>query len=153
MRKSLYVVCGFFLLGLSIAVSRQENSAEKKMGGTIEVRVNYSGSGTVDEKHKIFIALWDSPNFTEPNGSVMPVAVKSIASKIGTVTFSDVQTFPAYASTAYDPSGNWQAQSPPPSGSSLGMYTKGGGKPEPINAAPGKTARVEINFDDSYKVP
>ncbi len=154
MRKSIYVLCGFFLLSLSAAVSRQANSPEKKMGPTIQVQLNYSGSGTVDEKHKIFVALWDSPSFMEPDSHTMPVAIQSTTSKTGTVTFSDVQKVPAYVSTAYDPSGNWDSQSgPPPSGSSLGMYSKTPGKPEPINGAQGEKVKVELSFDDSVKMP
>jgi hypothetical protein len=82
-----------------------------------------------------------------------PAAVKSIASKKGTVTFTDVQKAPAYVSTAYDPTGHWDAQSPPPSGSSLGMYSAKIPTPDPIDVAPGKTAKVKVTFDDTNKVP
>ena len=103
----------------------------------------------MDGSHKIYVALWDSADFN----AGPPVAVKSLDSKTGSVTFTDVQTVPAYATTAYDPSGSWDAQSPPPSGSSLGLYTVNPPKPEPIDVAPGKTAKVKLTFDDSNKVP
>ena len=151
MRKCFYAVIGFFLLGLSLSMA-QANSAEKKTGSTIEVRVNYSGSGTVDEKHQIFVVLWDSSNFVEPNNNTIPIAVQSTASKNGIVTFSDVQARPAFVSAAYDPSGNWDAHSAPPSGTSLGLYSKTG-KPEPIDTEPGKTTKIELKFDDSVKMP
>ena len=82
-----------------------------------------------------------------------PVAVLSVNSKKGAVTFSDVQKVPAYVSAAFDPTGAWDAQSPPPSGASLGMYSKNLPNPEPIDVAPGKTVTVAITFDDSAKVP
>ena len=64
-----------------------------------------------------------------------------------------MQAAPAYVSTAYDPTGKWDAQSSPPSGSSLEMYGSKPPTPEPINVEPGKTAKVELTFDDSNKVP
>jgi hypothetical protein len=137
MRKRLV---GAFLLATVFAVAQT--------GRNIQVDVTYTGSGTVDASHKIWVALWDSPN---PDG--IPVAVKPIDSKTGSVTFSDVQKVPAYASVAYDPTGKWEAQSPPPSGSSLGMYSKNPPAPDPISVEPGKTAKVKITFDDANKVP
>jgi len=44
--------------------------------------------GTVDEKHKILVFLFDSPEFGHSH--VMPFAVMSTNSKDGTVTFNDV---------------------------------------------------------------
>jgi hypothetical protein len=81
-----------------------------------------------------------------------PAAVEPLDSKKGTVTFSNVQKVPAYVSAAYDPTGAWDAQSPPPSGSSLGMYTKNPPDPEPIDVALGKTVKVSVTFDDSVRV-
>src|ERR1700685_2408833 len=131
MTKRLSVTAGFFLAGLLLAFPQQAAPQEKPMGATLQVELNYTGSGTVDENHKIFVALWDSPGFMQ--GSAMPVAVESTASKTGTVTFSGVKTVPAYVSSAYDPTGKWDGQSgPPPPGSSLGVYSKTPGKPEPI---------------------
>jgi hypothetical protein len=133
----------FFLLA---AGPDAQTSADRR---TIQVDVNYTGSGTVNASHKIYVALWDSVDF---NGGP-PAAVESLVSRKGTVTFSTVQRVPAYVSTAYDPTGAWDAQSPPPSGSSLGMYTKNPPNPEPIDVAPGKTVKVAVNFDDSARVP
>src|SRR5207245_8050023 len=41
----------------------------------LRVKVHYKGSGTVDEKHKILVFLFDSPEFGHRN--VMPFAVMS----------------------------------------------------------------------------
>jgi len=68
------------------------------------VDVNYTGSGTVDASHKIYIALWDSADF-----NAVPTAVKPLESKTGTVTFTDVQKSPVYVSAAFDPTGKWDA--------------------------------------------
>ncbi len=139
--KRLYIACGLFVLAALVAAGQQ--------GRTLQVQLHYTGSGTVDETHKIVVALWYEP---EPGGP--PVAVQSTTSKDGTVTFSDIQKVPAYVSAAYDPTGKWDGESgPPPSGSSLGMYSKAPPKPEPIDISPGKTAKVTISFDDTAKMP
>ena len=145
--KLVTVICGALLLvaaGALIAPAQQ--------GQNLQVQIHYTGSGTVDDNHKIYVALWDSPGFVE-GSSGPPVAIQSTNSKNGSVTFTGVQKVPAYTSAAYDPTGKWDAQSgPPPTGSSLGMYSKAPPKPDPINITPGKVAKVTITFDDTQKV-
>jgi hypothetical protein len=141
MTKRLSMTLGLFVL-FAICAAGQTN-AEKR---TIEVEINYTGSGIVNASHKIYVALWDAPD----SSGGPPIAIKSLDSKKGTVTFSDVPT-PAYVSTAYDPTGSWDAQSPPPSGTSLGMYSTNPPKLQPIDVAAGKTIKISITFDDSVK--
>jgi len=137
----LTVLCGVLLLSAAIAPAQQDL--------TLQVQLHYTGSGTVDATHKIFVALWDSADF----GSAPPTDVKSATSKNGVVTFSNVKKTPTYMSAAYDPTGHWDgASGPPPAGSSLGMYSKAPPKPDPIDIAPGKIAKVTITFDDAVKV-
>jgi hypothetical protein len=142
--KRLCSTLGVFALFAVGALA--QTSASKR---TIQVDINYTGSGTVDANHRVYVALWDSSDMS----GGPPVAVLSVNSRKGAVTFSDVQRVPAYVSAAFDPTGSWDAQSPPPSGASLGMYSKNPPNPEPIDVAPGKTVKVAITFDDSAKVP
>ncbi len=144
MSKRLWTTAGLFVLCAVCALAQA--SADKR---TIQVDIDYTGSGIVNTSHKIYVALWDSSDMS----GGPPVAVLSLNSKKGTVTFSDVQRVPAFVSAAQDPTGNWDAQSPPPSGSSLGMYSKNPPNPQPIDVAPGKTVKVTITFDDSVRVP
>jgi hypothetical protein len=68
--------------------------------------------------------------------------------------FSDVEGMPAYLSAAYEPRGTWDSESgPPPSGTSVGMFSKTPPKPEPIDAAAGKSVTVKISFDDTTRLP
>lgn len=152
MTKYLSFVSAALVFGLMIAASQQPGRAQDKNSGTrtIKVRLNYTGSGAVDEKHRISVALWNSPDFMSGGG--MPEALGLATSKDATVTIT-ATTSPVYVSAAYDPSGNWDGQSgPPPAGSSLGLYSKTPGKPEPIEVSPGKTAEIELTFDDSVKM-
>ena len=141
MKERICVAFAALVLATGFAVAQT--------GRTIQVDIAYTGSGTVNASHKIYVALWDSADFS----GGPPVAVKSLDSKNGTVTFTDVQKVPAYVSAAYDPTGKWDAQSPPPSGSSLGMYSTNPPTPTSIEVEQGKTAKVKMAFDDSNKVP
>jgi len=144
MSKHLRMMLGLFVLfAASIAA---QTSTDKR---TIQVDVSYTGSGTVDASHKVYVALWDTSDMS----GGPPAEVKSLDSKKGTVTFSSVQKVPAYVSAAFDPTGHWDAQSPPPSGSSLGMYSANPPSPDAINVAPGKTVKVGIAFNDAVRVP
>ena len=140
--RRLSILCGALLGGALMAPAQQ--------GQTLQVQLHYTGSGTVDEGHKIFVALWDSADLN----SGPPTDVKSATSKNGIVTFSDVKRVPAYVSAAYDPSGNWDgASGPPPTGASLGVYSKTPPKPDPITITPGKVAKITLSFADATKVP
>ena len=118
---------------------------------SVKINVHYTGTGTVDDKHPILVFLFDSPDFI--NGQVIPFATQRVTSKSTSTTFSDVSKSPVYVSTVYDPSGAYEGQSAPPSGSSLGMYTTNGKDPGAVNAEPGKTAEIDLSFDDSVKMP
>jgi hypothetical protein len=155
MRQLQLKFCGLLVLGLLAVASPRAQSQDSKTGATVQVRVNYSGSGTVDENHKIYVALWDSPAFVEEDsqGKVMPIDVQPVSSKHGTAVFTRVSKSPAYVSAAYDPNGQWDAKSgPPPTGSSLGLYSVSPGKPEPIKVEAGKKVSVDVSFDDSIKM-
>jgi hypothetical protein len=42
---------------------------------------------------------------------------------------------------------------PPPSGSSLGLYSTSPGEPAPLKLEDGKTVEIDLTFDDSAKMP
>lgn len=138
MSNRLSLAIGLFFFGTACAMAQD-----------IQVDVTYTGSGTVNASHKIYVALWPSADFN----SGAPVDIKALDSKKGSVTFTHVQKLPAYVSTAYDPTGAWDAQSGPPSGSSLGTYSTHPPAPGAIDSAPGKTTKVKLTFDDRIKVP
>jgi hypothetical protein len=153
MRKCLYFVVAFIVVTLFTRAS-QEAKAEEKAAGTrtLKVKLHYTGAGRVDDQHKIFVVLFDSPEFTKGEGAP-PFAMKSATAKDKTVTFSDFTISPVYAAASYDPTGHYDGRSgPPPSGSSLGMYSKTPGIPEPINVKAGTPVQIEIALDDSVKM-
>src|ERR671927_128852 len=100
MRKYLCLVFGFFLL---MSLKGQQEKGSRRL----QVKLHYTGAGTVDEKHKIFAVLFDTPNFTSNGGGAIPIMLKAATAKDEMVAFSDVTTSPVYAAASYDPSGNY----------------------------------------------
>jgi hypothetical protein len=144
MKRRTFVLSGAVLVS-ALAAHAQTGSSK------LIVQVSYTGSGKVDESHKIFVVLWDNPDFRKDSG-VTPIAAKGITSKSAAAEFDDVQKNPVYVSMAYDPTGKWDAMSPPPAGSSLGLYAKEPGTPAPIQLQPGKTTTISAKLDDSFKM-
>jgi hypothetical protein len=151
MKKKGFVVAVVVVLLCAVFTLEQGKAQEGSPLRGLRVTVHYKGSGAVDEKHKILVFLFDSPEFGHSN--VMAFAVMSTSSKDGTVTFNDVAKSPAYVGTVYEPSGSYaERQGPPPPGSSLGMYSKTPGQPAPVKVEAGKTVNVELTFDDTVKM-
>ncbi len=146
MKRHLGLALG--ILTAALLVSARQNTGTSQL----EVMTHYTGAGTVDDSHKIYVALWDTPDFVQPDNHTIPIDVKPLASKNGSVTFTDIKASPVYVSAAYDPKGAWDAQSAPPAGSSLGLYSKQPGKPAPIEVKPGHKITVHLTFDDTEKV-
>ena len=98
MKKSFCLAVGLLILASAFQFGSAQDKAATR---TLKVKVNYTGSGTVDDKHKIQVFLFDSPDFT--GGNAMPTGMQMTASKDGTVTFSDIAGSPVYAAAIYDP--------------------------------------------------
>jgi hypothetical protein len=152
MKKFAGLVLGTLAVAFLAGAQQQEKPKEPPKSRTLKVKLNYTGTGTVDDKHKIFVFLFDSPDFTQ--GGVMPIGSMPASSKNETVKFDDTGKSPVYVTTVYDPSGAYDGMSgPPPSGASLGMYSKTPGTPEPVTIDEGKTVEIELAFDDTAKMP
>ena len=112
--------------------------------------MRYTGTGTVDAKHKIYVFLFTSTEFMQ--GNSQPISTATATSKEETVTFSDLNESPLYAAVVYDPSGAYDGQSQPPTGSSTAIYAKTPNVPDPIAIEPGKTVEITVAFDDTHKM-
>ncbi|MGD0669856.1 MAG: hypothetical protein ABSB23_20140 [Bryobacteraceae bacterium] len=152
-KKRLLFAAGLLGVTCMVATAQQPKPEEKPAAGrTLKAKISYSGAGAVDEKHKIFLFVFDSPDFMQ--GGSMPIGSGSTSAKDGTVTVSDLSVSPIYVAVAYDPKGEYDGQSgPPPSGSSMGLYAKTPGTPEPVKIEPGQTGEITVAFDDSAKMP
>lgn len=126
-------------------------AAQNKPDKSLTVTVNYTGSGTVDESHKLFVFVFDTPEFVQGNG--VPIASQVATQKSQKVTFPSLSPDTVYLVAVFDPTGGYDGKSgPPPSGTSTGLYGDGG-TPTPVKLESGKTAQITITFDDSIKMP
>lgn len=127
------------------------NGQTKPEPGSLQVKLNYTGAGKVDDAHKIFLFVFDSPDFIQGNG--MPIANQTANAKDQAITFSGLSASTVYLVATYDPKGEYDGMSAPPSGASIGLYAKEPGKPAPIAMEAGKTAHIDLPFDDTIKMP
>jgi hypothetical protein len=135
---------------------------------TLKVKLNYTGAGVVDEKHKIYVLLFDANPYTAskledfssaPTPPVPAAGVSHILRRQGasrkneTITFSDLSVSPVYAVAFFDKNGSYDSHSPLVPGAPMGVYGKAPDKAEPIRLGVGKTLEVVLAFDDSTKTP
>lgn len=124
---------------------RQGNRCSK--GSTLQVHVNYTAAGTVDDAHKLYVALWDTPDFVKDGASgTTPIAMKFVTDKSEVAEFTDLDRNPVFLSMAFDPRGKWDAQSDPPSGTSLGLYSTEPGVPAPIQLDAGRRSEFPLRL-------
>jgi hypothetical protein len=116
--------------------------------GSVKVTVKYSGKGDVDDSHRLWVWLFDSPNIGA--GSI-PIAETSVDKYGGVATF-DVSAPQVWIAAAYDVHGGFAGMAPPPSGSPASAYgIAAGGAPAPVT--PGENGAVTFAFDDTFKMP
>lgn len=139
----------FVLTGVAFASALAAEGESSKL----DVTVSYTGPGKVDEAHKVYVALWDTPDFMKGDTGGPPIAMKGVTSKSDIAHFDSLSKGPVYVSLVYDPSGKWDAASTPPSGCSVGLYSTEPGTPAPITLEPGKTTKIAATLDDSQKLP
>ncbi|HVN79359.1 MAG TPA: hypothetical protein VMW38_10210 [Terriglobia bacterium] len=137
----------FSVLLAILAVGWTQTSLKAAASKTLKVKLNYTGSGPLDEKHKIHVLLFDSDPYNST--TFEPMVSKTAGTKNETVIFTDLHTSPVYAIAFYDKYASGQ----PESGSPVGIYGDGPGKMAPIKLEEEKTVEIEIAFDDSTKVP
>ena len=135
---------------------------------TLKVKVNYTGGGTVDERHKIYVLLFDANPFTAskledfssaptlpaPEAGVSHIIRRqSASSKNESVTFNDLSVSTVYAAAFFDKNGSYNPQTFMIEGAPMGVYGKAPDQPEPIKLSVGKTVEVTLGFDESIKAP
>jgi hypothetical protein len=120
---------------------------ERVTAGAVTVTVNYKGSGKVDEAHRVWVYVFDSPDI---GAGSMPVAELSVA-KNGEAAKFDVGNERVWVAVAYDEKGVMTGNAPPPSGTPIGIYASSTGAPEAV--VPGAKGAITLTFDDSQRMP
>jgi hypothetical protein len=114
---------------------------------TLRVKLNYSGTGKLDGKHKIRVLLFDIDPATQED--FKPLATQSATAKDETVVFRKIRFSPVFVMAFYDKNGSGT----PEPGSPTGLYGQGAGAMDPIQVEAGKTAEIVLTFDDSNLIP
>ena len=144
-------------------------------GKTLRIKLNYTGAGSVDERHKIYVLVFDSDPYTaetlvemgsqpartdggaSPTGRAPKICTilgrQGATGKDKTLTFSDLKVSLVYAVAFFDKTGAYDGHSDPTSGSPMGVYGTKPGRPEPIKLGEEKAVEVLLAFDDSSATP
>jgi hypothetical protein len=70
----------FITAGLLSSIAVSNTFAAK--GSALHAHVTYTGSGTVDDAHKLYVAVWDTPDFVkEGSNGTTPIALKFVTAK------------------------------------------------------------------------
>ncbi len=115
----------------------------------VTVTVKYSGKGTVDANHSIWVWLFNTPDI---NPGSIPIAEQTIEKNGGTATFANVSPPQVYIAIAYDEKGGFAGQAPPPSGSPIVFYGAKTAKDKPQPVKPGPKTSVRVTFNDAQRM-
>jgi hypothetical protein len=136
------------LLAIGFTSSSLDARAVSGEAGAVKVTVKYTGKGDVDDSHRLWVWLFDSPNV---GPSSMPIAEMSIDTNGGTASFDGVGAPEVWIAVAYDVQGHFAGMAPPPSGSPVSIYGAATGAPAPVT--PGEKGEVTFEFNDAFKMP
>jgi hypothetical protein len=120
---------------------------------SLQVQVSYTGAHTVDDAHKIYVTVWDTPDFVKPGADEEPIAVNPVSSKDGVTIFKHLTTNPVYVALVFDPTGKWAADGEPPSGAIMGLYCIQSGVPLAVHLDDSKVTEITAKLDDSFSKP
>lgn len=116
--------------------------------GTAKVTITYTGKGTVDGSHRLWVWLFTSPDIGP--GS-MPIAEMSVDRNGGVAVFEGVMAERVWIAAAFDEQGVMTGNAPPASGSPVAIYVGSDGLPRALALA--DTAEAALTFDDSQRMP
>jgi hypothetical protein len=133
-------------VGLAVLAGPGAQGTEATQAG-VKVTVEYTGKGTVDASHRIWVWLFDTP---EIGPGAMPIGELSIEKNGGTADFTAVAAHQVWVAVAYDEKGGFGGMAPPPSGSPVALYLADG---KPGWVTPGTEAAITVTFDDTGRMP
>lgn len=116
--------------------------------GAVTVTIKYTGKGTVDGSHRLWVWLFTTPDIGPQS---MPIAELSIDKNGGQATFESVAAERVWIAVAFDESGTMTGQAPPPTGSPVAIYVGSDGAPRGV--VPGDSTAAVLTFDDSQRMP
>src|SRR5665213_1137687 len=93
----------FITSGLIFSSVAAVTRALATKGSILQVHVTYTGSGVVDDSHKLYVSLWDTPDFAKEGANgIAPIALKFITAKSAVAEFNDLDKSPVYVGMVFD---------------------------------------------------
>jgi hypothetical protein len=123
-------------------------AADGASAGAVTVTVKYTGQGAVDDTHRIWIWLFDTPDIGP--GS-MPIREAFVSKNGGSTTIEGLGEGKVWIAVGYDQRGGSMGNAPPASGSPVGIHADTDGRPVPV--VTGDKAAAVVTFDDSVRMP
>ena len=115
--------------------------------GAVKITVHYTGKGTVDPSHKIWVWLFDNPNI---GAGSTPIDQSSLDKNDSDAVFDGVAPGEVWVAVAFDESGSMSGDGPPPTGTPIGILMKDG---KPVSVTPGEKGVATLAFDDTMRMP
>lgn len=139
---------GSTLLATSSPIALTAVTRTDVAAGALTVTVRYTGQGSVDDGHRLWIWLFDTPDIG-PNS--MPIHEAFVSTNGGSTTIEGVGPDRVWIAVAFDQRGGSTGNAPPASGSPVGIHAGADGRPTPVDTASKVTTLV--TFDDSVRMP
>jgi hypothetical protein len=130
-------------------VTAAQQAKPAAAAANVRVTVKYTGKGTVDATHRIWVWLFDNPAI---GPGAIPIAELSLDKNGGTAAFPNVSAQQVYVAVAYDEKGGFAGQAPPPPGSPIALYGVKAAEDPPLPITPGPKAAVTIALSDAQRM-
>lgn len=118
------------------------------IAGSVTVTVRYTGAGQVDDSHRLWIWLFDTPDIAPTS---MPVREAFVATNGGSITIEGLGEDRVWIAVAFDERGGSAGNAPPASGSPVGIHASADGRPAAV--VTGEKSPTLVTFDDSVRMP
>ena len=115
-------------------------------GRSLAVTVDYTGSGSVDEQHKIYVQIFDSPQLDMRRR----IGLRIVTENHATVTFSDVSPDTVYLFALYDQHASVISAAGPNPQSPVAVYGESLENPQPIRL--NQTSELSLRFGESLRL-
>lgn len=147
MKHFLTAVVVALLAGLAPAAPLHASPVAPAGAGVVKVTIHYTGKGTVDPSHKLWVWIFDNPNI---GPGAMPIDQASIDKNDTEVVFEGVAAGTVWIAAAFDEHGVMMGDGPPPTGSPIGVLMADG---QPSGVTPGEKGVATLTFDDTMRMP
>jgi uncharacterized protein (DUF2141 family) len=146
------VVSGIAVLALTLSATLFAGQDKPAETGKLAVSVEYTGKGTVDNDHHLWIWVFDNPDSSTWADS-QPLAVASVTENGASHKFASLPK-QVYLAAGYDEKGGYDGTAgAPPSGTPVSVYGATAGDSAAAVTTGGDDAALKFTFDDGFRMP